>query len=70
MKKGPRDWFERLTNFLLKKGSKGGGVDKTILVKKTKQHVLIAPIYIDDIVFRPNSKELTDEFVSCNLNLK
>lgn len=63
LKQALRAWYERLKNYLLKRGYKWGGADKTMFVKKRKQHVLIAQIYVDNIMFGSTWKELTDEFI-------
>lgn len=57
LKQAPRAWYERLTNYLINKGYTRGSVDKTMFIKRSAQHVLIAQIYVDDIDFGSTSKE-------------
>ena len=68
LKQAPRAWYERLTQFLLDKGYQRGGVDKTLFIKRMKADIVIAQIYVDDIVFGSTSKRMTDEFVECMKN--
>lgn len=35
-----------------------------MFLKKTTEHILIAQVYVDDIVFGSTSKELADEFIT------
>ena len=42
LKQAPRAWYERMTNFLNKKGYKRGGVDKTLFIKKFRSGIIIA----------------------------
>ena len=50
LKQAPRAWYEILTTYLLQKGFKRGGVDKTLFIQKEKSKLLVAQIYVDDIV--------------------
>ncbi|MCI49582.1 gag-pol polyprotein, partial [Trifolium medium] len=51
LKQAPRAWYERLTIFLISNGYRKGGNDKTLFVKEEEGKLLIAQIYVDDIVF-------------------
>ncbi|CAM8972875.1 unnamed protein product [Rhodiola kirilowii] len=42
LKQAPRAWYERLTVFLIDHGYVRGGVDKTLFVKYTRSHFIIA----------------------------
>ena len=37
LKKAPRAWYERLTNFLINQGYRKGGIDKTLLLRRTME---------------------------------
>lgn len=63
LKQAPRAWYERLTNFLIDKGYKRGGVDKTLFLKFFSSDIMIAQIYVDDIVFGSTLQDKVDEFV-------
>jgi len=51
LKQAPRAWYERLTEFLINQGYRKRGTDKTLFVKEVKRRLMIAQIYVDDIVF-------------------
>jgi hypothetical protein len=51
LKQAPRAWYERLTQFLVEQRYKKGGTDKTLFVKDDNGRLMIAQIYVDDIVF-------------------
>lgn len=63
LKQAPRAWYERLTNFLIDKGYKRGGVDKTLFLKFFSSDIMIAQIYVDDIVFGSTLQDKVDEVV-------
>ena len=63
LKQAPRAWYERLTHFLVSKGYKRGGVDKTHFIKNVDENIMIAQIYVDDIVFGSTNDSLVQEFV-------
>src|ERR1044072_6114369 len=64
LKQAPRAWYERLTHFLLDHGYHKGGHDKTLFVNKDKGKLMIAQIYVDDIVFGGMSDKMVELFVT------
>ncbi|GAA0163417.1 hypothetical protein LIER_19291 [Lithospermum erythrorhizon] len=58
LKQAPRAWYARLTIFLLKNGYTRGGVDNTFFVKRENNQMMVAQIYVDDIVFGGVSNQL------------
>ncbi|KAK9930160.1 hypothetical protein M0R45_027212 [Rubus argutus] len=64
LKQAPRAWYERLSTFLVSKGYVRGSIDKTLFVKKNQKHVMIAQVYVDDIVFGSTSESYVKEFTS------
>jgi len=40
LRQAPRQWYERLSNFLLSKGYARGGVDKTLFIRKHASDVI------------------------------
>ena len=64
LKQTPRAWYERLINFLIEKGYERGGVDKTLFIIKDKCDIIIAQIYVDDIVFGSTSRNIHGVFVN------
>lgn len=63
MKQAPRAWYERLIVFLTEHGYRKGGIDKTLFVKDVEGKIMIAQIYIDDIVFGGMSDKMVKTFV-------
>nr|GFA79738.1 hypothetical protein [Tanacetum cinerariifolium] len=57
-----RAWYETLSTFLLQNGYKRGKIDKTLFIKKDKDHIMLVQVYVDDIIFRSTKKFLCDEF--------
>ena len=55
LKQALRAWYERLTNFLIKKEYKRGGVDKTLFIRHFNIGIIIAQIYVDGTVFGSTS---------------
>src|ERR1051325_2030810 len=62
LKQAPRAWYERLTKFLTDKGYRKGGLDKTLFVKNKGGKVMVAQIYVDDIVFGGMSETMVKHF--------
>ncbi|CAJ2645128.1 unnamed protein product [Trifolium pratense] len=63
LKQAPRAWYERLTEFLVNHGYKKGGNDKTLFIREEKGKLMIAQIYVDDIVFGGMSRQMVEHFV-------
>ncbi|KAK2381531.1 putative mitochondrial protein [Trifolium repens] len=63
LKQAPRAWYERLTEFLINNGYVRGGIDQTLFVKKNLNEIMIAQIYVDDIVFGMTSNQMVEQFV-------
>ncbi|KAA0035673.1 gag-pol polyprotein [Cucumis melo var. makuwa] len=51
LKQPPRDWYERLTMYLGKKGYSRGETDKALFFNRTSTDLIVAQIYVDDIIF-------------------
>ena len=51
LKQALRGWYEWLTQYLLDRGFKRGHADRTLFVKNDEDYLLIAQVYVDDIVF-------------------
>lgn len=50
--------------FLLEKGYKRGETDKTLIIRNLRTNLIMAQIYVDDIVFGSISKINSREFVN------
>ena len=51
LKQALRTWYDRLTNYLLDRRFKRGYADQTLFVKKDEDYLLVAQVYVDEIVF-------------------
>ena len=64
LKPAPRQWYERLSNFLLLHGYERGMIDKTLIIKKSNSEIILVQIYVDDIIFGATQDSLCEEFVA------
>ena len=62
LKKAPRSWYERLSNFLIGQSFARGQVDKTLLIKRSNNELLLMQIFVDDIGFGATNEALRKEF--------
>jgi hypothetical protein len=62
-KQAPHAWYGRLRGFLFSKGFEIGKVDKTLLLLRQGNDILIVQAYVDDIVFGGSSHSLVVRFV-------
>ncbi|GJT44923.1 retrovirus-related pol polyprotein from transposon TNT 1-94 [Tanacetum coccineum] len=62
LKQAPKAWYDRLKAFLIKHEYSMGMVDNTLFTKKSKSHLIIVQIYVDDIIFGSTSQSLCDDF--------
>nr|GFB40699.1 retrovirus-related Pol polyprotein from transposon TNT 1-94 [Tanacetum cinerariifolium] len=51
LKQAPRAWYDTLSRFLMDNNFSKGAVDPTLFTQKTGKHILLVPIYVDDIIF-------------------
>ena len=71
LKQAPRTWYDRLPVFLTNNGYRKGGIDKTLFVKNEAGKLMVAQIYVDDIVFGGMSDQMVEHLLNkCSLNLK
>nr|GEV67782.1 putative ribonuclease H-like domain-containing protein [Tanacetum cinerariifolium] len=54
----PRAWYETLANYLLENVFQRGKIDQTLYIKRQKGNILLVQIYVDDIIFGSNNKDL------------
>ncbi|KAJ9567070.1 hypothetical protein OSB04_003036 [Centaurea solstitialis] len=62
LKQAPRAWYETLSTYLIKEGFTRGKIDSTLFVKTYKDHVFLAQIYVDDIIFGSTKAKLCKKF--------
>nr|GEV15883.1 retrovirus-related Pol polyprotein from transposon TNT 1-94 [Tanacetum cinerariifolium] len=58
----PIAWYETLSAYLLDNGFHRGQIDKTLVIKRDKNDILLVQVYVDDIIFGSTKKELSTEF--------
>jgi len=63
LKQASRQWYERLSLFLLSHEYESGKVDKTLFIKKAGTDIILVQIYVDDIVFGSCNVKLCEDFV-------
>jgi len=64
LKQVPRQWYERLSNFLLSHGYERGKKDKTLCIKKALNDIILVQVYVDDIIFGSTNQNLCQHFVA------
>ncbi|KAJ9552589.1 hypothetical protein OSB04_016634 [Centaurea solstitialis] len=71
LKQGHRAWYETLSTFLITEGFTHGKIDSTLFVKSYKDHVFLAQIYVDDIIFGSTKANFAKSLShSCNLSTR
>ena len=60
LKQSPRAWYDRLKKFLIDDGFSIGIVDTTLFIKNVNNDILIAQIYVDDIIFGSTNEKLCE----------
>jgi len=63
LKPTPRQWYERLSNFLLSKSYERGQLDKTLFIKKSDSDIILVQVYVHDIIFGSTNELLCQESV-------
>ena len=63
LKQAPRAWYKRLSDYLIKKGYSRGGVDRTLFIKQSNHDIIVAQVFVDDIVFSAMLHKLVEHFV-------
>lgn len=64
LKQAPWSWYERSSKFLIDQSFIRGQVDKTLLIKRLEDDMLIVQIYVDDIIFEATNEIVCEEFAS------
>ena len=62
LKKAPRVWYDRLTQYLVSHGFTRGKANQTLFIKKEDGKLIITQVYIDDIIFGSTKDELVHGF--------
>ena len=62
LKQAPRAWYDRLTQYMVSHGFTKGQADQTFFIEKENGNLIVAQVYIDDIIFGSIKDELAHEF--------
>nr|GEZ05317.1 retrovirus-related Pol polyprotein from transposon TNT 1-94 [Tanacetum cinerariifolium] len=62
LKQAPKEWYDKLSNFLVSKRFSKGSIDPTLFITKHGEDILLAQIYIDDIIFGSTNPKLSKKF--------
>jgi len=63
LKQALRQWYERLSNFLLSHAYERGKTYKTLFIKKAF-NIILVQVYVDDIIFGSTNQKLCEQFVA------
>ena len=63
LKQAPRAWYDRLTQYLVSHGFTRGKVDQTLFIKREDDELIVAQVYVDDIIFGSTKDELAHSFL-------
>ena len=47
----PRAWYDWLTQYLVSHGFTRGQADQTLFIKRENGELIVAQVYVDDIIF-------------------
>ena len=68
LKQAPRAWYDTLTTYLTEQGYRRGAIDNTLFIKESGSHIILAQIYVDDIIFGSTDQKLSTEFATIMAN--
>ncbi|KAL0553584.1 hypothetical protein IC582_007484 [Cucumis melo] len=63
LKQAPRALYDRLTVYFRGKGYSRGEIDKTLFIHRKSDQLLVAQIYVDDIIFGGFPQVLVNNFI-------
>ena len=62
LKQAPRVWYDQLIEYLVLHGFTRGHADQTLFIKKENGKLIVAQVYVDDIIFKFTKDELAQKF--------
>ena len=62
LKQAPRAWYDRLTQYLVSHRFTRGKADQNLFKKKGDGKLIVAQVYVDDIIFESTKDELVHNF--------
>ena len=63
LKQAPRAWYDWLTQYLVSHGFTRGKADQTLFIKREDGELIVAQVYVDDIIFGSTKDELAHDFL-------
>ena len=62
LKQAPRAWYDQLTQYLVSHEFTRGKADQTLFIKREDGKLIVAQVYVEDIIFGSTKDELTHGF--------
>ena len=62
LKQAPRAWYDRITQYLVSNGFTRGKADQTLFIKREDGELIVAQVYVNDIIFGSTKDELAHSF--------
>ena len=62
LKQTSRAWYDWLTQYLVSHGFTRGKADQTLFIKREDGELIVAQVYVDDIIFGSTKDELAHSF--------
>ena len=62
LKQAPITWYDQFTQYLVSHGFTRGQADQTLFIKRENGELIVAQVYIDDIIFGSTKDELAHNF--------
>ena len=62
LKQALRTWYDRLTQYLVSHGFTRGKAYQTLFIKREDGELIVAQVYVDDIIFGSTKDELAHSF--------
>ena len=62
LKQAPKAWYHRLTQYLVSHGFTRGKADQTLFIEREDDELIVAQVYIDDIIFGSTKDEIAHGF--------
>ena len=62
LKQAPRVWYDRLTQYLVSHYFTRGQANQTLFIKREDEELVVAQVYVDDIIFGTTNDEFAHNF--------
>jgi len=64
LKQAPRAWYDQLIEYLMANRFSRGQVNRILFIKKVDGELVVAQVYVDEIIFRSTKDDLAHSFSS------